>query len=297
MQKRALVLYASITGNTEMIAKALGGVCEKYNFAVDYVKIKPKMDWEANPIDVMDYDLVFLGSPIIAGLPYKEVNNLMGLQGDCCLKGNPMKMKPTIQNPGIPGVVDPPRGMTPGVKGEVCKTVYGVAFVTYGGCTVGPAEAMPALSVLEEYFRVNGIRTIGKYACAGKELRHESVDTLGAMLKINIADAQALMQRYKDDPNSEEFKSMGAQQVALIKKLSSVKDEDSFGKGVRLMGTNDPLGCGMPGCSMWHYNFDLRPLPKDITRAEIFASDIIEDYFLTISGDPRTPYSVYLSIS
>ena len=145
--------------------------------------------------------------------------------------------------------------------------------------------------------RVNGIRTVGKYACPGKELRHESVDTLSAMLKINIADAQALMQRYKDNPDSKEFKKYNQQELALIKKLSNVKDEDSFGQGVRLMGSNDPLGCGKPGYKMWHYNYELRPASKDLTRAEIFVSDIVEDHFLTISGDPRTPYSMYLSIS
>lgn len=297
MKRKALVLYASITGNTEMVAMAMGKTMENYNFQVRYEKIIPKKDWSADPIDVADYDVVVLGSPIIAGLPYKEVNNLMGLQGTCCLKGDPMLMKPTVVNPGIPGVVEPPRGMTPGVKGEVCKTVYGIVFVTYGGCTVGPAESTAALATLEEYMRVNNIRTVGKFACAGKELRHESVDTLSGMLNINIADAQALMQRYKDDPNSEEFSAMGAQQLALLKKLSSVKDEDSFGQGVRLMGTNDPLGCGKPGYKMWHYNYELRPSPRDLTRAEIFVSDVLEDHFLTISGDPRTPYSMYLSIS
>jgi len=299
-KKKALVLYGSITGNTELVAKAFEEVCREYGFETDLVKIEPKHDWDKDPVLVEDYDLVLLGSPIIAGLPYQEVNQVMGLQGTKWLQGleNMKRSGPPDMGPGIPGVVAPPAGHNaPGAKGEFCKTIYGVVFVTYGGSGVGPAESIGAIEVLVEHMRVNGIRTVGKFACPGKELRHESVDNLAEKLHINIDDAQALMERFKENPDGEEFKVYDKEQLRMLKKLSGVKDEDSFGEGFRMLGDNDPLGCGKPGCRMWHYDFEHRPTQRDLTKAKIFLSEIIEDHFLTISGDPRPPYSMYTCIS
>ena len=80
-KRKALVLYGSITGNTALVAGEFQQVCEEHGFDTDLVKIDPRRDWDKDPLFVEDYDLVCLGSPIIAGLPYKEVSMLMGLQG------------------------------------------------------------------------------------------------------------------------------------------------------------------------------------------------------------------------
>lgn len=298
-KKKALILYASITGNTEKVAEAFGVVCREYGFEADLVKITPKRDWDEHPVFVREYDLVLLGSPIIAGLPYKEVYEVLGLQGKTSLVGRDRERGgPPNVGPGIPGVVNPPAGFSaPGAKGETCKTVYGIVFTTYGGSGVGPAECYGTLEVEVELMRVNGIRTVGKFACPGKELRHASVDQLAEELGINLDDAQAMMQRFQEDPNGEEFQKLSKPQLRTLKELAGVKDEDSFGTGFRMMLDNDPLGCGKPGCTMWHYDFEHRPTSRDILKAKIFLSEIIEDYFLTPSGDPRPPYSTYVSIS
>ena len=326
-KRKALVIYGSITGNTKMIASAFAEVCEEYGFETDLVKIDPRRDWEKEPVFTEDYDLICLGSPIIAGLPYREVSMLMGLQGrkqlyrnrevynklmDMKAKGIPFAPgafeDPTVDpdaypHPmahrltGIPGLVTPATGTGyPGAKGERKKTIYGVAFCTYGGSGVGPEECYGTLDVLVEFLRVNGARTVGKYACPGKELRHESVDKLAGKLKMNIDDSQALMQRYKDNPESEEFKTMDPEKVKVLADAASVKDEDSFGEGNAMMVNNDPLGCGKPGSVFWHYDFQNRPSARDITKAKIFMAEVIEDHFLTMTGDPRPPYSMYTSI-
>ena len=314
MAKKALILYGSLTGNTETIGKAFAEVCREYGFETDMVKITPKRDWDKEPVFVEEYDLVALGSPIIAGLPYKEVSMVMGLQSNKWLRGCtgmgekakremaanaaaglPMSTRPGT---GIPGIVSPASGTgAPGCKGDVNKTVYGVVFSTYGGSGVGPEECYGTLEVLTEYMRVNDIRTVGKFACPGKELRHESVDNMSEELGMNIDDAQAMMSRYKENPNAEEFTSMPGEKLEKIKKFASVKDKDSFGAGVSMMADNDPLGCGKPGCLMWHYDFEKRPTERDVTKAKIFMAEVIEDYFLTWSGDPRPPYSMYTCIS
>lgn len=301
-KKKALHIYSSITGNTKQIAEAFGAVTEEYGFVTDYVKIDAKSDFDKNPVIIEEYDLVTLGSPIIAGLPFKELSMVMGLQGTNHLCGSEM-MKEKMQagapvRKGIPGIVSPAVGSgAPGAKGDPDKTVYGISYVTYGGSGVGPEEAIGSIEVLTEYLRCNNVRTVGKFSCPGKELRHESVDMLADKFGCNIDEAQDLMQRYLDDPDNDEFSQYSQEQLKILKKHANTKDGDSFGKGFRMLGDNDPLGCGKPGCAMWHYDFDHRPSSRDISKAKIFISEIIEDYFLTLSGDPRAPYSTYVCLS
>lgn len=304
-KRKALIIYSSMTGNTEQIGKAFGEVCEENGFAVDYLKIKPGIDWDENPVNVEDYDLVGLGSPIIAGLPYKELYEVMGLQSNKFLKGGPKWLKAQHERdqnggngpqdaPGIPGVVAGCRA--PGVQGSMEKTIYGFVFVTYGGCGVGPAECIGSLEVMEELMRVNNIRTVGKFACCGKEMRHNSVDNLSDLLGVNLDQAQVMLGEYLENPDDPKFAALTDKQRKALKKLSEIKDEDSFGENFTMM-RGDPMGIGKPGCAMWHYDFEHRPLPRDILKAKFFMTDLVEDYFFTVSGDPRPAYSTYVSIS
>ena len=83
-KRKALMIYSSMTGNTKMIAEAFGEVCEENGFAVDYLKIAPGIDWDEHPVYVEEYDLVGLGSPIIAGLPELDITDeiLSGLNAE-----------------------------------------------------------------------------------------------------------------------------------------------------------------------------------------------------------------------
>lgn len=324
LKRKALVIYGSITGNTKEVAQEFAKVCETYGFETDLVKVDPRRDWDKDPLFVDDYEFVCLGAPIIAGLPYKEVSMLMGLQGKKQLYKNREIWKHVMQlkaegkpvgpgagenvvpggipgvryGTGIQGIVCPSTGTgTPGSKNEPNhKTIYGIAFSTYGGSGVGPEECYGTLETLTEYLRVNGIRCVGKFACPGKELRHNSVDALASMLKMNIDESQELMQRFKDDPESDECKKFSPIQLETLKKMAFVKDEDSFGDDP-MMVDNDPMGIGKPGSVCWHYDFQHRPSSRDILKASIFISEVIEDYFLTFTGDPRPPYSIYSCIS
>ena len=120
------------------------------------------------------------------------------------------------------------------------------------------------------------------------------MDNLGDKLKMNIPDAQAMMSRYKENPNDEEFQKMSPKLVAIIKKLSSVSDDESF--GATLFQKNDPLGIGKPGQRFWHYDMQIRPHARDLKKAEYFLTGILEDYLLTADGEPRTPGPVYRNI-
>ena len=302
-KRKAVVLYGSLTGNTEAVGKAFAEVLEEYGFETRCEKLVRNKDWSEDPVILWDYDIVILGSLIIAGLPYKEVYELMGLQGNRNIFGrkfNPNEPMDPESNPmgrlmvhsGIPGIVAPSVATgTPGAKGDQLPTIYGVVYATYGGSGVGPPECYGTLEVLEELLRVNGVRTVGKFACPGKEIRHEAVDGLAHDLNINIADSMGLIQRYTKDPEAEEFQKMDPEKVTLIKRYLGLDDDYSMLTG------GDPLGIGKPGSSFWHYDSGKRPSERDLTKAKIFMAEIIEDYFLTTTGDPRPPYAMYTCIS
>ena len=117
-KRKAVVLYGSLTGNTEMVGKAMAEVLEEYGFETRCEKLSAGRDWTKTPVYFKDYDIVVLGSLIVAGLPYKEVYQLLGLQGNRNISGitmTPGKEPDPDNNPmgrlnsnsGIPGLVAP----------------------------------------------------------------------------------------------------------------------------------------------------------------------------------------------
>lgn len=302
-KRKAVVLYGSLTGNTEMVGRAMAEVLEEYGFETRCAKLTAGKDWSQDPVYFKDYDIVVLGSLIVAGLPYKEVYQLLGLQGNRNIMGLKMDREAPPDpesNPmgrlslhsGIPGIVAPSVATgSPGAKGDNLPTIYGVVYATYGGSGVGPPECYGTLEVMEELLRVNGVRTVGKFACPGKEMRHEAVNGIAKELNINIADAMAMIQRFTLDPEAEEFRKMLPEHVTTIRKYLGFQDDYSMLEG------NDPLGIGKPGSTFWHYDSGKRPSQRDLTKAKIFMAEIIEDYFLTTTGDPRPPYAMYTCIS
>ena len=84
---------------------------------------------------------------------------------------------------------------------------------------------------------------------------------------------------------------MPEEHIAAIKKYLGIEDDYSMLEG------NDPLGIGKPGSTFWHYDSGKRPSQRDLTKTKIFMAEIIEDYFLTTTGDPRPPYAMYTCIS
>ena len=71
-QRRALILYATMTKNTEKIARWFQETFEEYKWEVTSIRLKNTMDVDAVQPRVYfdDYDVVCLGSPIVAGYPF-----------------------------------------------------------------------------------------------------------------------------------------------------------------------------------------------------------------------------------
>ena len=286
---RALILYGSVTGNTELVAKTFGEVFERYNIQADLERIYPSRNWEKDPVYFEDYDIICFGAPIIAALPYHEVNLVLGAQGKRISFMRPMEGAP--QAP-----LGKPSG-TPRVSGRTEpdeKMKYGIAFTTYGGAMRGPSECRATLETMKEYMICHNIRAVGEFACAGKEVSHTSVDDLNIVLGVNLHRAQEILQEFKDDPANPKWGALGRPKIEALRKATGLSDSESL--GFENVVGNDPLGIGKPGNIFWHYDLQNRPNARDLEKAKIFLEEILEDYFLTADGKPRDPISLYSCI-
>lgn len=76
---KALIVYDSLYGNTENIAKAIGGAI------TGEVKVLPVGD--VNPAELKTMDIIIVGSPTQAGRPMKAMQAFLDKIPDASLKG------------------------------------------------------------------------------------------------------------------------------------------------------------------------------------------------------------------
>ena len=172
------------------------------------------------------------------------------------------------------------------------ETQHRIAFTTYGGFGEGPTEAIGTLELIKELFQGSGF--VGFYACPGKILYNDASEYISQELKINKFRAQELIVRYKAG-QMDYFKDYTPEQLALFEAASRETAENSFSEPT--MTKNDPMGIGKDGSRFWSYDLQNRPNDRDVFMAKAFLQDIIEDYYLSDSGKPRKPSSVYYSIN
>lgn len=122
---RVLVLYWSLTGNTEAVAKAITEAVKESGHDCDLMEIRS--DLEA---DWLGYDLVFIGSPVHEFLPPQNVINYLKN------RFHYYRDKRGILKPGSPKLGDK----------------FVVAFCTYAGPHTGIHEAITAVRYMEQFF-------------------------------------------------------------------------------------------------------------------------------------------------
>jgi flavodoxin len=134
--KKNLIVYASLTGNTEKVAKEIAKNFKRYGWTNDLRKLPEDYDTKNPDIRFNDYDFACVGSPIISELPLPQIRAV------------------AYGNPG-------PDKISPGPK-------CGLVFCTYGGIHLGPEEAEPALKLLEVELMHQKFLVIGSLAIPGK---------------------------------------------------------------------------------------------------------------------------------
>ncbi len=137
---KALHIYFSSTGNTEKVVEAINRTLGEENVELDSLPAK-----EAQDVDLLAYDLLFLGSGVYEWLPGNPLQNLLA-----------DLRKWYVQQ----GEIKPASPKRPGIKG--------VVYCTYGGAHTGINEALPAVKYMAQIFDHLGIEIVGEWYIVGE---------------------------------------------------------------------------------------------------------------------------------
>ncbi|MCR5784489.1 MAG: hypothetical protein K6G40_02460 [Eubacterium sp.] len=289
---RALILYATMTKNTEKIAKAMEESFKHYKWETKLFRMTmKKSDWDGQQDELYfdDYDVICLGSPIVAGYPLTVVNKVFSLGAGGELEKNVQKQvdggggfkmtadtmkgdashfdengpKPP-EGPGGPQGGPPPKEFGAWWRRRNCPypggpsgdnyQPLGVVFTTYGGGFFGSNESRATLAALKLFLELNNVTVIGQFACCGKEFGP-------AGLK-----------------EGEKPRLMGPGEIAdpIIYDTEDGKITSSY------------FFHGQP----WEH-----PNDRDVLKAKALICDIVEDMFMTYDGKRAQVCSTYESIS
>ena len=276
--RRALILYATMTRNTEKIADWFRQTFEDYGWEVTFLRIKAKMDYSGlqESLYFDDYDVVALGSPIVAGLPIQPILKAFSLGAGGELE-NDVQKKLDAGKLGSEagGTVETPyqptakwrRGTAayPGALAKGESEPLGIVFCTYGGGFYGSSECLAALESLKLYLNLNNVRVVGKFACGGKE-------TGPAGYELGVKPKNTFIPGKKADELPE------ADVCDPV--MYTMKD-----------------GTQKPGSYFFHYDLCSKPGPREEAKARAFAADFIEDYFMTYDGERSPTYREIISLS
>lgn len=271
--RRALILYASMTHNTEKVANWFRETLEEYGWETFSVRMMANTDWAALQDQVYfdDYDLICLGSPIVGGSPLQPVIKAMSLGAGGALEKSVQdnldakKEEAAVPTAKLGGPIwRRDRAPAPGMPNRSGPRPYGVVFTTYGGGFFGSDEATATLETLKQYLKLSNVDIIGRFSCAGKETGPAGYP-VGVKPKADFRPGMA-----KDGP-----------------------DADVCDAVLYRMGD----GSLKPGSFFFHYDCDSKPGPREEAKARAFMADIVEDYFMTYDGVPNPPLSEVWALS
>lgn len=222
-----------------------------------------------------DYNVVCLGSPIVAGYPLTVVNKVFSLGAGGQLEANVQAMidagQGFVMNEKTMGGGDSSGKMPPKKVGAVWRRhaieilgaqlrdnyrPLGIAFTTYSGSFFGSEEAMTTLAALKLFFGQNDVDVIGQYACNGKEFGPGGLEK--GQIPMNMKTGKPM-------PEPVYYKTAD--------------------------GTN------MRGCYFFHNHAWDKPGPREESTAKALIANIVEDYFLSWYGKRNRVGSQYISIS
>lgn len=281
-KRRALLLYATMTKNTEKIANWFRETFEAYRWDVVMYRLKNGMNLAEMQENVYfdDYDVICLGSPIVAGYPLKIVSKLFSLgahsgleeQTAATVEGGAKEF--TMPQPGAGG--EPPkeqakpqelqwrrsgnRGPYPGAIYQHQYKPLGVVFTTYGGGFYGSDECTATLEILKLFLQLNNVAVVGRFACCGKEFG-----------PAGLKPGEKPMFNHAEDGTD-----------------LPIPDAEVYEKAD---------GTKFPATYFFHARMWEKPGPRDEAKAKALIGDLVEDYFCTFNGERNMVGSQYISIS
>jgi len=153
---KSVILYDSVGGNTEKVAQRIYASLQDAAMGVDIIKFTPKVD-----VDFFDYDLVFLGSPVIDWLPTKRMMAYIT-----------QKLKSYRDQ----GEIKPSAPLKPGK--------FGICFCTYAGPHIGLTEAVPMTMWLRAFLEHIGYAVLDQWHIVGQFHRETDMNTHGRLGNI-----------------------------------------------------------------------------------------------------------------
>lgn len=282
-KRRALILYATMTGNTEKIAVWFQETFAEYNWEVTMYRLKNGMDLARMQSNVYfdDYDVICLGSPIVAGYPLKIVSKLFSLgahtgleeQTAAAVEGGAKEftMPPAPAEAPAPEekaqVLKELQWRRSGSRGPYPGAIYphqykplGVVFTTYGGGFYGSDECTATLEILKMFLQLNNVTVVGRFACCGKEFGPAGLAP-GEKPAFNHA---------------EDGEALPIPEAEVYEKSDGMK---------------------FPATYFFHARMWEKPGPRDEAKARALIGDLVEDYFCTYNGERGMVGSQYISIS
>lgn len=270
-QRRALILYASMSNNTGKIAAAFEEVFDAYNWEVKCVRIRNPKELAEMKEDLYfdDYDVIALGSPIVGGMPLQPIIKAFSLGGGGKLESSDGK---EMKGEGAMLPEQPPKGKWrrndapyAGVLNKTDSRPLGIVFSTYGGGFYGSSECMPVLEMLKLYLNTYSVDVVGFFACGGRE-HGPAGYPMGVKPKAEFRPGPP-------DPTAPDA-------AVCDPMVYTMKD-----------------GAERYGSYFFHYDLNSKPGEREINKARYFVSDFIEDYFMTYDGERNPPLSNIISIS
>ena len=135
MDKKAVIIYWSKTGNTEKVAHSIKEGLEDAGVDVSLLNTD-----EADEVDYFDYDLVCVGFPSYLWHPPKPMDDLL---------------KKNFRNHRSEGKI---KSGSPRIPGK-----YALIFCTYSGPHTGIDEATPAGDYAGQFFEHIGFKVLDKW--------------------------------------------------------------------------------------------------------------------------------------
>ncbi len=176
----SLILYDSMGGNTAKVADTIERALSK-SMVCQMVKVEKELD-----IDIFNYDLVFIGSPVIDWLP---TNTLMSFVK--------RKMKEYSRDGAI-------KQSSPIIPGK-----FGISFGTYAGPHIGKNEASPMTMWLNSFLEHLGYTTLDQWLVVGKHNHKNEVNINGRLGNI------------EDRPNEADLLSIENRVRGIVSSLSA----------------------------------------------------------------------------
>ena len=149
---KALVLYDSLGGNTEKVADMIHTTLRQVGVESELIKVSTDTDR-----DLYDYDLLFLGSPVIAWGPTDTMKDFVMRK---LREYHKSRIKPSaLLRPGK----------------------FAVSFCTFSGTHIGENEAVPLTKWFSSFLGHLGCQVMGEWHIVGQFHNKEEANIHGRL--------------------------------------------------------------------------------------------------------------------